>query len=150
MIKTPENDATSWHDLADQLTPKQVACLERADNNEACLLQEARRYGRVNLHGALYADIPEPAGALKVGEWNAHAVDGRPFEGRSWVVDGGGWHPLDFRVWIQGIQRPTGEVDRVISGGELHPDEPITSAQARQLGEALIAAADEMDGLEAQ
>jgi hypothetical protein len=63
-----------------------------------------------------------------------------------WVVPADGpWHRRDFQVCISGIQERSGEVDRVIHPGELHPDNPITSAVARAVGEALIAAADEYD-----
>jgi hypothetical protein len=97
----------------------------------------------------LIQNVPLPAGAEKVYDWHDVGTDdeGRFFCGRSWVIEGAGWHRHDIRVFIQGIQRPTGEVERVIAVGELHPDIPITAAQARQLGRALIAAADEMDSL---
>ena len=35
----------------------------------------------------------------------------------------------------------------MIAAGAVHPDTPLTSAQARQFGRALIAAADEYDSV---
>jgi hypothetical protein len=95
-------------------------------------------------------NVPLPAGAIRVGDWHDVGTDheGRDFDGRSWVIEGAGrFRPRDIDVCIQGTQYATGEVDRVIAAGELHPDYVITSAQARRLGHALIAAADEMDSL---
>ena len=61
-------------------------------------------------------NVPIPAGALRVADWHDVGTDGeaRAFIGRSWVIDGGGWHKDDISVEIRGIQHPAGEVDRVI------------------------------------
>jgi hypothetical protein len=93
--------------------------------------------------------FPLPAGAEKVYDWHDVGTDseGRGFDGRRWIIEGAGWHKHDIHVLIRGIQRRTGEVERAIAVGELHPDVPITSEQTRQLGRALIAAADEYDRL---
>jgi hypothetical protein len=99
-------------------------------------------------HPDVYGTVPWPTGAVKVRDWHdvGTSAAGRAFDGLSWVIEGDGWHKDDIRVRIQGIQSPTGDVrERVISAGEVHPDTPITAAQARQLAQALIAAADEYD-----
>jgi hypothetical protein len=60
-----------------------------------------------------------------------------------------GWHLDDIRVYISGIQKRSGEVvDRQIVVAELHPDNPISAAQARQTARALMATADELDQLD--
>jgi hypothetical protein len=89
-------------------------------------------------------NVPIPPGAVTVEDWDEYGQRG--FEGRHWVVRADGfWHKTDFNIEISGIQQRSGEVDRVIHPGQLHPDNPITSAMARAVGEALIAAADEYD-----
>jgi hypothetical protein len=94
-------------------------------------------------------EIPLPAGAERVYDWHDVGTDdeGRFFYGRGWVIERAAHQRRDMFVDIQGVQRPTGEVERVITAGELHPDIPITTAQARKIGRALITAADEMDRL---
>jgi len=82
-------------------------------------------------------NVPAPAGAVDVDAWDK-SIPGRSFTGRSWVIAGAGWHPDDIDVYIHGIQSFNGEVERTIVAGNLHPDNPITSAQARQLARALL------------
>jgi hypothetical protein len=52
----------------------------------------------------------------------------------------------DIDVYISGLQRPSGRVEREIVL-HLDGDDAITAEQARQLGAALIAAADEAEDL---
>jgi truncated hemoglobin YjbI len=52
---------------------------------------------------------------------------------------------------MRGTQKPDGTIDeRHVVVHELHADNPITAAQARQVARALIAAADEVDALVVQ
>ena len=92
-------------------------------------------------------EIPLPAGAERVYDWHDVGTDdeGRFFYGRGWVIERAANQRDDMFVDIRGVQRPTGEVRREIAAGPLHPDNPITPAQARQLARALMAAADEVD-----
>jgi len=48
-------------------------------------------------------------------------------------------------VFISGIQRVDDTGERGICCNQLHADDPITSAQARQLARLLISAADALD-----
>ena len=84
MSMAPEN-ATSWRDLADELTPEQVEDLEDYDRktNEfvaaligpppfdprEAVLRIARRYATENMMDALIGDVPTPAGADFVDTW---------------------------------------------------------------------------------
>ena len=95
-----------------------------------------------------HPDLPVPAGAREVEAWD-YRERARNFYGGSWVIPGEGWCPDGFQVYIYGTQHFSGEVQREIVAGVLHPDNPITSAQARQLARALMAAADELDALDA-
>ena len=55
--------------------------------------------------------------------------------------------PDEIRVLIYGTQLFNGEVTRTIYVDDFHSGNPIASAQARELGRALIAAADKYDAL---
>lgn len=92
-------------------------------------------------------NIPIPVGATKVYKWESDGA--RYFVGRKWVISGAGskWHPQDLEVGIDGTQYCDGNVERRLTAGYLHPDQSITSEQAREFGRALIAAADEYDAL---
>jgi hypothetical protein len=95
-----------------------------------------------------FANIPHPAGATHVAEWNlADPTAGRYFSGTKRVIDRtDDEYNDDIEVEVWGTQTP-GEVSRhvnVTEGGY----ERVTlssAAHARQFGEALIAAADEWD-----
>lgn len=91
--------------------------------------------------------IPLPAGTTWNGEW----LEGkRDCYSQPRTIEASGWLRDDARVFIHTIQAATGEItDRVIVPPELHPDNPLTSTQARQIGEALIAVADEFDAVQA-
>ncbi|ELR85693.1 MULTISPECIES: hypothetical protein [Mycobacterium] len=88
-------------------------------------------------------NVPIPAGAASVGDWDG---GGRLFYGSvSATIDKlGGWLPEDVRVCTGGFQTEDGAYAWEVVAGPVHPDYPLTAAQARQIGEALIAAADEL------
>jgi hypothetical protein len=96
-----------------------------------------------------FANIPHPAGATHVAEWNpADPTAGRYFSGTKRVIDRtDDEYNDDIEVEIYGEQTPQGEVSRqvdVTEGGY----ERVTlssAAHARAFGEALIAAADEIE-----
>lgn len=76
---TPDNTATTWRDLADQLTPEQRATLEHFEQDEhmpaEILLDFARDHIDARLTDIAYADVPIPAGA-KVGNWEQNTAGG--------------------------------------------------------------------------
>jgi len=152
MITTPENDATSWRDLADQLTSGQLALLEHDDDNDndpllhRALLSSARIHARDNLAAALYADVPKPAGALKVHRWcGDDRGESRGFSGSTRVVETPQHDGDRIEVNVDGVQYPDGSVKRDIFIDRTHSDNPLTTEQALKLAAALIAAVDEVE-----
>ena len=139
---TAHDDATTWRDLADQLTPDQIAKLEDLERRyhlaamsppkwwssaprtqadiASTLLSSARHYARENLAADVLADVlaavPHPAGAVDVREW--YDVDtpdtGRYFTGSSWVIEHSTTADEDIYVYIDGTQQRTGEVERLL------------------------------------
>jgi len=92
------------------------------------------------------ANVPHPAGATDVHDWVDLETDMpfRCFDGSWWVVE----RPErgeDIDVHIAGTQHHDGSITRDIAVHELHADHPLTIKQARELGAALIAAADEAE-----
>jgi hypothetical protein len=142
MNTTPDNTATTWRDLADELTDEERARFERIEREAQgrlpaqVLLDFARRDIAGRLADMAYHDVPAPADATWVGQWEQH-------------VDLGWSRSLVWReyrgVAIDGGQRCDGTVVRGISvyvEGEM-----FTSAEARQFAALLVAAADELDRL---
>ncbi|MCB0935748.1 MAG: hypothetical protein KDB55_07025 [Mycobacterium sp.] len=84
-------------------------------------------------------NLPIPAGAHRVQHWQ----DGsRYFETPRIVI------PIkdeDVVVFTAGFQHDNGSTTREICVNQLHPDNPITVAQARQIARALMAAADAVE-----
>ena len=158
MSMTPENDTMTWRDLTDQLTERQIAELEdqerdpdslvRITGNPAyrydgeSLLDAARSYARNHLGAAMIGDVPAPAGAVRVYDWNDadnpdayRLVD---FSTRTITTPYN-----EITVEHQGVQYPDGRLKNEIL---LTRFEPLTTDEARRLAAALIAAADEIDG----
>jgi hypothetical protein len=174
--RSPEN-ATTWRELCDQLTLEQVAKLEdseqyhrvtaaslpagypyewppRSESEIAdLLLVRARIYAGDNLGAKLIGDVAPPAGVEELFEWSEarFGVDNacRYFLGSKRVIERGGRIDEDIRVQIDGTQQGAdGDVTRhimVIEGD--HERLELSSDHARQLGRALIAAADEVEKL---
>ena len=86
---TPENASTSsWRDLADQLSPKQITDLEGLErdpyrlcrttgNADLCwdretLLRHARGYSRDNLVAAIVGEVPLPVAGASADVWQEH------------------------------------------------------------------------------
>jgi hypothetical protein len=144
---TPEDNATSWRDLADQLTPELVERYERLDRGtqgraSAELLEFARQAVEGRLADMAYCDVAPPAGADSVDKWQTHrqwgwsrSVVWREFRGPDVSVDIDGWQRCDGTVAQQGISVYLSECQQFTSGG------------ARRLAELLTEAADEMDRL---
>lgn len=92
--------------------------------------------------------FPIPVGATRVDDWDD---GGRLFYGStSTTIKASGWLRDDVRVYTTGVQNDNGTYEWEIIAGAVHSDMPLNAAQARQIGEALIAAADELDALGAE
>ena len=108
------------------------------------------------------SDVRLPAGADDVDEWADPDTSAayRVFQACRHVIpavpaDRHGSRPWseDIEVCVSGTQNGDGRIERQIIVNQLHPDNPITIEQARQLAAALLEAtraaeaADEIDGL---
>lgn len=82
MTTTPDNTATTWRDLADQLTPKQresFEYLEQTSHGQVpahLVLGWARQAVEGNLVDMAYCDVHPPAGVISVGAWEQHREHG--------------------------------------------------------------------------
>jgi hypothetical protein len=99
---TPEN-ARTWRDLSDQLTPAQITELQREERTRCdpgALLWQARRYTEAALGDLLQGDIEAPADATEVHPWETGYYEygwSRTFKGTCWKAAG-------FSVEIFGVQ----------------------------------------------
>ena len=144
-----DDDATTWRDLADQLTPQQIAEMEYCEREQIPpglseprhFLNSARAMIRHNLVQAMCADVPPPSEATgTLCDWEERDGDrfGRMFTvSRADVADTG--------VEICGVQYDDGRIERAILLTDAPED--ITAAEARALAAALLAAADDLDRL---
>jgi hypothetical protein len=132
-----EDNATSWRDLADQLDPRDIQIFEDSPLSPEKLLASARRRIASRLREGLYADVALPTdayhGAACWDEDDERVIFGTDRDG----------------VVIYGAQRTDGsvrarwiEVDHII--------DKISATKARKYAADLIAAADELDALEAR
>lgn len=142
-----DNTAQTWRDLAEQLTPEQIAGLERLEMGSSALpqgvlLDAARDHCESNLIDALAGDVPLPDGAQADAAGWIRNLD-RPGYSRSvmWSERAVG----DMAFSVDGRQdSETGSFTRHIS---LYAGDGtrLTAAGARQLAAALEGAADEME-----
>ena len=139
---TPDNNATTWRDLADELTPEQRQSYEDLERETHVRMPAdvLLQYARLDIEGRLadmaYCDVSAPADVNWVGSWEKHIE----FGWSRWLL----WR--DFPdVSVDGRQRCDGTVERGIS---LYLDDypTLSSAEARQLAQVLAEAADELDG----
>jgi hypothetical protein len=89
------------------------------------------------------SNVPHPAGARSVDEWDtASEAPGRYFIGKKWPLS-----RCDAQVLIDGFQRVDGTGERFVNlmdeSTELLTE--LTADQAREIGLALLAAADEVE-----
>ena len=151
------DNATTWRDLADALTPQQLAYIEdwdkhpelppRADGrvktddeHQKSLLFTARQFVGSNAAGALFADVAPPPDEGYRYPWE-DAGDGtwtRFFVGMERELG-------DVRVFVSGIQSSDGSISRSISA---EASDGMGAGEARQLAALLIEAADELDRLQ--
>lgn len=167
MSMTPENDTVSWRDMTDQLTDKQITELEGYERQPPALVDlsrvggyrrqtteelrdsllcKARTHAEDNLSDAMSAHVPPPAGVVSL--WDHWHNDGegelRYFDGTSRRVERD--RGEDVEVRICGTQYLDGHADRdEIRVYNVHGDDILTLAQARQLGRALLDACDEAE-----
>jgi hypothetical protein len=163
-MPTTDNAATTWRDLADQLSKEQIGELVGRESDpdrlaRICgnpdrrwtadlLLKTARRYVAHNLGVTLIGDVAPPPDAVRVYEW-ADADTPDPFRlfeaSRRVVVVGTLRYDSEVEVATEGTQHADGAVEREIKVHQLHGDDVLTAQQARELAVALVEAADELD-----
>lgn len=141
---------TTWRDIADQLTPAEVALLEWLERHgPAGLLAEpeqhlmlARGWASENLEQLLLADVAPPPEAVEVAPWRRNAAGERR---RDYTAAETGVAGRDITLEVRGSQHTDGRVDGRIglTGDGLGDLDPTA---ARQLAAALLAAADRIEG----
>lgn len=160
MTTAPHTTPITWRDLADQLTPDQVAYLEMSERHPVPMadgtvdiardrqghLFAAREMISQNFAAVLYADVPPPIGATKIDPWHKWGDDWC----RLWLasvrtVPISSTADDNARVAVCGSQTPDGVTERgiVLWCG----DDTMIASEARQLAAALIAAANELDAI---
>ena len=148
MTTTHEDNATSWRDLAGELTDKERSSLEQLERESqgrvtpGILLKWARDYIAGRLADAAYCDVPAPADVTFVGEWEQDLKLGGWSRGLVWRASVDATMCVD----IDGRQHCDGTVERGISV-YLNEGAQFTSAEARRLATLLVEAADELDRL---
>ena len=152
MTTTPEDTAIIWRDLRSELTPNQIARLEAWEaqhpGEDSRLLVQARAFSQGNVATTvMLGHLPEPDGAVRVcrAQEQEDGTWAREFVGTDRTVAG-------VSVTIEGVQHADGRVERdVLVGVDDLPDRPggaLTAEQARELGQALLDAAAELDRLQ--
>ncbi len=154
------DEAATWRDLADALTPDQFAYLETWEahpeippmtdghpapygQHQAVLLFAAREMVESDAAAALYADVTSPPGATFVDQWQQWGDSySRVFEGTKRAVD-------DWIVEIGGVQYCDGRVEwsvRAVGTGGDSRDGYMSPALAPRIARALLDAVEELDG----
>lgn len=153
-MKSTDDAATSWRDLADQLTPEQITRFEALERTlkktyggvDDEMLNEARWEAQQNLIDTVrFGHIAVPAGAQAAGHWEQ--------------AETGSWTRL-LAVSNRSLDREGGDTSVCVNGEQsadgtatwglfvLADDrKPLTSGQAREYAAMVLAAADELDAL---
>ena len=148
MTTTPNDNATTWRELSDELTDTERASLEQLERESQgratpeILLIWARDYIAARLADAAYSDVPAPPDITFVGEWEQDLKLGGWSRGVVWRASVDAAMGVD----IDGRQHCDGTVERGISV-YLNEGAQFTSGEARRLAVLLTEAADELDGL---
>ena len=149
MTTAHDNNATSWRDLADQLTEQQRATLARFEHDEdmpaEMLLNFARDHIEARLTDIAYADVPIPPGDPSVGKWELNTAGGWS-RSLLWAEFG----EPEMSIDIDGTQQHDGTYTRLISVYLIEDGASLTTAGARKLASLLVEAADELDRLGAE
>ncbi|BBY57173.1 hypothetical protein [Mycolicibacterium sarraceniae] len=127
--------------------PSQIADLERIEEQGAPaeqLLKEARSYASLNLRGQVdFGHVPDPSGAMECHEWQErHGSWSREFTGHTRSTGRN-------TVTVIGKQDSTGAV--VQTWLEIRVNDAVmgtSTADARELAAAIVAAADEAEEIE--
>jgi hypothetical protein len=138
-MTTGDDTATTWRQLAEELTPQQIDSLERFEDQlpAEVLLGFAREHVEERLADMAFCDVPAPAGA-EVGDWECNTLDdGDTSSGWSRSLHWGAFGPVD----VGGRQQDDGTYTRaaivyVEAGTELD------AAGARRLAAELLEAAE--------
>ena len=140
---------TTWHDIADQLTPEQIDLLQwlEGDPLNGLLakpeqhLMFARGWASENLEQSLHADVAPPAAAVELGEWRKSKTGDRSRSYRSIIGVG----DLDIALEFRGAQYTDGRIEcsLALTGEGLANLDPTA---ARDVAAALLAAADHIEG----
>jgi hypothetical protein len=154
IMTTTHDDATTWRDLADQLTPEQIERLADMERRQAAeepaetLLFGAREYAEQNLNdGLVFGGVDWPEGARKVYSC------GERTDGRGWSREFSGTRRqvAGVSVYIDGTQFADGTVERELAIGvddlSSGPGGRLTVDEARQLVALIADAADELERL---
>ncbi len=144
---TDDINTATWRDIADQLTPPQIALLEGADGRMSVedLRDIAIEDVSFNQLQDRYKHIAPPAESESFTAWFDLDEGGvlRTFRTREWPQVG------DVTVRLGGIQHVDGRVERNIDMYvREHSDGELTAAQSRALAAVLVEAAAELDRLE--
>lgn len=135
MVTPSADTAQSWRDLAEQLTPEQIADVT-AVADESYRLPYALRLCQLNKARNTLADMELPPDASgEVSEWDEWDCDGTYY--RSYTA----WAHPTVDVYVFGTQDSHGNVTRSIA---CTPDE-LAADQARDLAAALHQAAYELE-----
>lgn len=163
-MSATDMSAETWRDMADQLTPEQVAYLERSElfpvpslngivdpeRQRGLLLFGAREFAEQNVAAERFRHVQAPAGADQVDAWwpGEHDDDSwsRAWWGTARAVDIAS-ASSPFMVMLSGTQWSDGrgETGVTVEAG----DNLLTACEARRLAAALMEAAAELDTLSA-
>jgi hypothetical protein len=147
MVNHTADNVTTWRDLADQLTPRQIALLEHpiaAPQAEADAIRLESARGFVEANG-LSARIPLPAGVIQSDDWLSITRDDVAVRSLVWSN-----HDTEHSyISIDGCQYgDDGRFERQISVWAKHGEMALTAAEARFVAAKLIEAADELERLQ--
>lgn len=153
----------TWRDLAGQLTPEQIAYMERsehfpipsadgtfdAERQRGLLLFGAREFAEQNIAAERFRHVQLPAGSEQVDAWWPGDSDddswARAWWGTSRAVKiAAGKRPVE--VQLTGTQWSDGRVE---TGATVYAsDDRMTADEARRLAAALVEVAAELDALD--
>ena len=144
------NDAQTWRELADELTPDQLAAVIKIETDTPespalaqALLDMARDHVRKNRDDrSLFGNLAEPSAAVHIWHWEKsdRGYWTREFSGSPRVV-------ANLEVVIDGVQRSDGSIRRWASVYSKETAE-LSPAELRSAAAALTAAADELERLQ--
>jgi hypothetical protein len=150
-MTTTHDDATTWRDLACDLTAAEVTNIEGIElelgaetHGPAILLEVARNYVLCRTVDAAYSDVPLPAGATGGSGWEKNLKRDGWSRALVWRDFGDG----EMSVGIDGRQQCDGSYTRRISLWGVEDGGEITSVQAREAAALLIEAADVLDEMQ--